>query len=41
MLKKLCLTVFGKEKYMLHYEKLQLNPRLGLGLKKNTLCIRT
>ena len=34
MLKKLVPNVFDKEKYVLHYENLQLYLRLGLKLKK-------
>ena len=39
MLKKLVPNFFNKEKYILHYENLQLYSRLGLKLKKNTLRI--
>ena len=38
--KKLVPSFFHKEKYVLHYENLQLYLRLGLKLKKNTLRIR-
>ena len=38
--KKLVPNLFDKEKYMIHYEKLQLYLRLGLKLKKNTSRIR-
>ena len=38
--KKLVSNCFDKEKYVIHYENLQLYFRLGLKLKKNTLCIR-
>ena len=31
---------FDKEKYVIHYEKLQLYLRIGLKLKKKTPCIR-
>ena len=31
---------FDKEKYVIHYEKLQLYLRIGLKLKKKTSCIR-
>ena len=31
---------FDKEKYVFHYENLQLYLRLGSKLKKNTSCIR-
>ena len=34
MLKKLCLTFFDKEKYVIHYENLGLEKNLGLKLKK-------
>ena len=34
--KKLMPKVFNKEKYVLHYENLQLYLRLGLKLKKYT-----
>ena len=33
--KKLVLNFFDKEKYVLHYENLQLYLRLGLKLKRN------
>ena len=38
--KKLVLNFFDKVKYVLLYVNLQLFLRLGLKLKKNTLCIR-
>ena len=38
VLKNWCLT-FDKDKYVLHYENLQLYRRPGLTLK-NTLCTR-
>ena len=38
--KKLVPNLFEKEKYVLHYENLQLYLRLGLKLKKNTSRIR-
>ena len=31
---------FDKEKYVVHYQNLQLYLRVGLQLKKNTPCIR-
>ena len=34
MLKKMVLTFFDKEKYVLHYDNLQLYLKLGLELKK-------
>ena len=34
MLKELVPNFFGKEKYVLHYENLNLYLRLGLKLKK-------
>ena len=37
---KLVANAFDKEKYVLHYENLQLYLKLGLTLQ-NTLCIRT
>ena len=40
MLKKLVSNCFGKEKYVLPYENLQLYWRLGLKPKKNTSRIR-
>ena len=38
--KKLVPNFFDKEKYVIHYENLQLYLRLGLKLKKNTSRIR-
>ena len=38
--KKLVPKCFGKEKYVIHYENLQLYLKLELKLKKNTLHIR-
>ena len=38
--KKLLPNFFDKEKYLLHYENLQLYLRLRLKLKKNTSRIR-
>ena len=38
--KKLGPNFFDEEKYVFHYENLQLYLRLGLKLKKNTLRIR-
>ena len=39
--KKLVLNFFEKEKYVPHYENLQLYLRLGLKLKKNTWRTRS
>ena len=41
IIKKLAPNFFDKEKYVIHYENLQLFLRLGLKLKKNTSRIRT
>ena len=38
--KKLVKNYFDNKNYDLQYENLQFHLRLGLKLKKNTLCIR-
>ena len=38
--KKIVPNFFGKEKYVIHYENLQLYLRLRLKLKTYILCIR-
>ena len=38
--KKLVLSIFVEEMYVLHHKNLQLLLSLGLEMKKNTLCIR-
>ena len=38
--KKLVPNLFDKEKFVIHYENLQLSLRIRLKLKKNTLRIR-
>ena len=38
--KKLVPNFFDQEKYVIHYENVQLYLRLGLKLKKHTSCIR-
>ena len=40
-IKKLVYNLVDKEKYVIHYENLQLYLRLGLKLKINTSCIRS
>ena len=39
-LNKLVSKFFDKQRYLIHYESLQLYLKLGLKLKKNTSCIR-